>query len=145
MNKQIITNLIYNASEDEVKHYLQSCTDKEDLYLYSFNYNWEAGFDIPNIILNNPVCTISTAKLIFWRADGANYLRAKVFDDDLPEWSIFISKLYSRILAQEFSSDEFQLIVPLNKIQKLKLRKEIDLQDQFLVEDSTGIDLDIEI
>lgn len=145
MNKQIITNLIYNASEDEVKHYLQSCTDKEDLYLYSFNYNWEAGFDIPNIILNNPVCTISTAKLIFWRADGASYLRAKVFDDDLPEWSIFISKLYSRILAQEFSSDEFQLIVPLNKIQKLKLRKEIDLQDQFLVEDSTGIDLDIEI
>ncbi len=145
MNKQIITNLIYNASEDEVKHYLQSCTDKEDLYLYSFNYNWEAGFDIPNIILNNPVCTISTAKLIFWRADGVSYLRAKVFDDDLPEWSIFISKLYSRILAQEFSSDEFQLIVPLNKIQKLKLRKEIDLQDQFLVEDSTGIDLDIEI
>lgn len=91
------------------------------------------------------MCTISTAKLIFWRADGANYLRAKVFDDDLPEWSIFISKLYSRILAQEFSSDEFQLIVPLNKIQKLKLRKEIDLHDQFLVEDSTGIDLDIEI
>lgn len=39
MNKQIITNLIYNASEDEVKYYLQSCTDKEDLYLYSFNYN----------------------------------------------------------------------------------------------------------
>lgn len=145
MNKQAITNLIYNASEDEVKHYLQSCTDEEDLYLYAFNYNWEAGFDIPNIILNNPVCTISTAKLIFWRADGANYLRSKVFDDDLPEWSMFISKLYSRILAQEFRPDVFQLIVPLNKIQKLKLKKEIDLRDQFLIEDSAGIDLDIEV
>ena len=145
MNKQAITNLIYNASEDEAKHYLLSCTDKEDLYLYAFNYNWEGGFDIPNIILNNPVCTISTAKLIFWRADGANYLRRKDYDDDLPEWSMFISKLYSRILAQEFRPDDFQLIVSLSKLQKLKLKKEIELQDQFLVEDSAGIDLDIEV
>ena len=145
MNKQAITNLIYNASEDEAKHYLLSCTDKEDLYLYAFNYNWEGGFDIPNIILNNPVCTISTAKLIFWRADGANYLRRKDYDDDLPEWSMFISKLYSRILAQEFRPDDFQLIVPLSKLQKLKLKKEIELQDQFFVEDSAGIDLDIEV
>jgi hypothetical protein len=145
MNKQTITNLIYNASETEVKNYLQSCMDKEDLYLYAFNYNWEDGFDIPNIILNNPSCTISTAKLIFWRADGANYLHSKIFDNDLPEWSVFISKLYSRILAQEFAPDNFQLIVPLNKIQKLRLKKTIDLQDRFLIEDSAGIDLDIEV
>lgn len=145
MNKQEITNLIYNASENEVKHYLQSCTDKENLYIYSFNYNWEYGFDIPDIIINNPVCTISTAKLIFWRADGANYLRSKVFDDELPDWSIFISKLYSRILAQDFHKDNFQFIVPLSKIQKFKLKKEIDHHDQFLVEDSSGIDLDIEV
>ena len=124
---------------------MQSCTDKEDLYLYAFNYNWEGGFDIPNIILNNPMCTISTAKLTFWRADGVNYLRRKDYDDDLPEWSVFISKLYSRIFAQEFRPDDFQLIVPLSKLQKLKLKKEIDLQDQFLVEDSAGIDLDIEV
>ncbi len=83
MNKQVITNLIYNASEEEVKHYLQSCTDAEDLYLYVFDYNREAGFDIPNIILNNQTCTISTAKLIFWRADGTNYLRSKDYDDDV--------------------------------------------------------------
>ncbi len=145
MNKQIITNLIYNASEDDVKRYLQSCKDEEALYLYAFNYNWEGGFEIPNMILDNPMCTISTAKLIFWRADGANYLRNKVFDDDLPEWSTFISKLYSRILAQEFKPDHFRLIVPLNTIHKLKLKKEIDLQDRFLLEDSAGIDLDIEV
>ncbi len=58
---------------------------------------------------------------------------------------MFISKLYSRILAQEFRSDAFQFIVPLNKIQKLKLKKEIDLRDQFFIEDSAGIDLDIEV
>ena len=58
---------------------------------------------------------------------------------------MFISKLYSRILAQEFRPDDFQLIVSLSKLQKLKLKKEIGLQDQFLVEDSAGIDLDIEV
>lgn len=145
MNKQEITNLIYNASEYEAKHYLQSCTDKEDLYIYAFNYNFDGGFDIPDIILNNPVCTISTAKLIFGRADGANYLRSKVFDNELPEWSTFIYKLYSRIIAHDFHQDNFKFIVPLSKIQKFKLKKEIAHHDQFLVEDYAGIDLDIEV
>ena len=116
MNKQKITNLIYNASENEVKGYLRSCTDKEDLYLYAFNYNWKSGFDIPTIILNNIVCTISTAKLIFWRADGVNYLRNKSFDNEILEWSTFISKLYCRILAQDFQPDNFQFIVPLTPV-----------------------------
>ena len=145
MNKQAIVNLLYNASEAEIKRYLGACTDKEELYVYAFNYNWEGGFNIPNIILNNPICTISTAKLIFWRADGANYLRSKSFDDELPEWSTFISQLYSRIIAQNFQPDDFQFIVPLSKLQKFKLGKEIDTCDQFLIEDSAGVNLDNEV
>ena len=145
MNRQAITDLIYNASESEAKHYLHTCTDAEDLYIYAFNYNWEGGFDIPIVILNNPVCTMSTAKLIFWRADGANYLRNKVFDKELPEWSMFIAKLYSRILAQNFPSDGFRFTVPLSKVQKLKLKREIDANEQFLLEDSQGINMDIEV
>lgn len=145
MNKHAIRNLIYNASENEVKLYLSHCTDSADLYIYAFNYNWEGGFDIPNTIIDNPICTISTAKLIFWRADGAKYLRDKTVDEELPEWSIFISKLYSRILAQDFPRDNFRYVVPLSKVQKLKLKKEICTNDWFLIKDSEGTDLDIEV
>ncbi len=146
MNKQVITNLIYNASESEIKLYLSNCKDPEDLYVYAFNYNWGAGFDIPNVILSNPICTISTAKLIFFRADGVKYLRNKTPDEDLPEWNKFISLLYSRIVAQDFLQDNFQFVVPLSKVQKLKLKKEINKSDcYYFIDESDGENLDIEI
>ena len=145
MNKEIIADLIYNASETEVANYLTGCTDQEDLYIYAFNYNWEGGFDIPKIIINNPICSISTAKLIFWRADGLSYLRDKTSNDVFPEWKIFISVLYKRIQANDFQTDNFQFIVPLSKVQKFKLKKKLSDEELPLIEDNEGMCLDVEL
>ena len=69
----------------------------------------------------------------------------QTFDADLPEWSTFIAKLYERLIAQEFQPDTFQFVVPLGKVQKFKLKKELGAKELFLLEDSAGIDLDIEV
>ena len=145
MNKKAIENLLYAESDEDAKAWVAACRDPEALYVFAFNYNLDDGFEIPDSILSNPLCTISTARLLFFRADGAAYLCSKAFDADLPEWSTFIAKLYERLIAQEFQPDTFQFVVPLGKVQKFKLKKELGAKELFLLEDSAGIDLDIEV
>lgn len=145
MDKEAIEKLIYSASESEVASYLKACTDPEDLYIYAFNYNWGGGFELPKLIINNPVCTISTAKLIFWRADGINYLRNKTSEEVFPEWRLFISLLYNRIKERDFQTDNFQFNVPLTKVQEFKLKKALLPEDLLFLENSAGKNLDIEI
>ena len=145
MNRKEIERLLYDAPISEVTDYLLNCRDNEELYVYAFNYNWENGFEIPGIILNNPVCSFHTALLIFWRAEGDSYLRNKAEDKDLPEWSLFIAKLYNDIRLGKYPPDCFQFTVPLTKVQRYKLEKVIAEEDRLFLEDAQGTDLDIEI
>ena len=50
MNENKISNvkeLLYDATNDEVKRAIIQMQDQEILYVYSYNYNWDKGFDIP--------------------------------------------------------------------------------------------------
>ena len=56
MNKNKISNvkeLLYDATNDEVKRAIIQMQDQEILYVYSYNYNWDKGFDIPQSVLDN--------------------------------------------------------------------------------------------
>ena len=59
-----------NLYHKDVKETLSSCTNSATLHVYAFNYNWNDGFDLPQTIIDNPACTLGTALMIFYLADG---------------------------------------------------------------------------
>lgn len=56
--------LLYNSDNDEIKRIIRRTVDSEVLYIYAYNYNWDNGFDIPQTVLDNIKCDLSTALLI---------------------------------------------------------------------------------
>lgn len=58
------------------------------------HYNWDDGFEIPQAILKHNLCNLSTALLIFYRAEGDTYLMNKSDNQDETEWYSFIKNLY---------------------------------------------------
>ena len=67
MDEKIISNvkaLLYDVDNDKVKETIFQTENREILYVYSYNYNWDNGFDIPQIVLNNKKCDLSIALLI---------------------------------------------------------------------------------
>ena len=70
MDENIIVNvktLLCDADTDEVKRIISQTEDQEILYIYIYNYNWDNGFDIPQTVLDNKICDLSIALLIFYR------------------------------------------------------------------------------
>lgn len=137
--------LLYNADNDEVKRVFLQMQDQEILYIYAYNYNWDNGFDIPQAVLDNEKCDLSIALLIFYRADGLSYLAEKSDNENLPQWSSFIKKLYYSILAGRYQRGEIEFKVPLSKVQLFKLKRTITEEENIFTEDIEGKCLDIDL
>ncbi len=145
MNTEIIQNLLYNMSYQDVKKSLSSCTNSTTLHVYAFNYNWNDGFDLPQTIIDNPACTLGTALMIFYLADGYRYLCEKNESSDIPEWLSFISKLYTSICNGKYTDTSIAFSVPLSKVQIFKLKKQLSENEQIFVTPIDGEDFDISI
>lgn len=139
-----IKALLYESSNAEVKTIISQTKDREILYVYTYNYNWDNGFEIPQAVLDNDKCDLSIALLIFYRADGLNYLEEKSYDADLPQWSSFIKKLYVSILKRKYLKGEIEFKVPLSKVQLYKLKKMLTEQEMIFIENIEGKCLDID-
>ena len=144
MRKELLSDMIYEADEEKVKSFLAECDD-EEVYVFAYNYNWENGFDIPTIIINNPCCSLSTALLVFYRADGYSFLMDKEANGDLLPWHTFISDVYSRILNGNYKSSDVAFVPPLTKVQIFKLQKQISKREQIFITAIEGKNCDIEI
>ncbi|MBE5872313.1 MAG: DUF4274 domain-containing protein [Lachnospiraceae bacterium] len=140
-----IRSLLYHNNEDEIKRKIKKITDQKLLYIYAYNYNWDNGFEIPQMIIDNKVCSLSTALLLFYRADGYVYLQEKNMETNLSQWAEFIKKLYCLILMSKFEKSEIQFKVPLSKVQIFKLKKELTPDEMVFVNNIEGIDLDIDL
>ena len=117
MDENKISNvkaLLYNADNDEVKRTIFQTEDQETLYAYAYNYNWDNGFDIPQLVLDNEKCDLSIALLIFYRDDGLSYLADKSDNVSLPQWSSFIKRLYDSIIMGKYQRGEIEFKVPLS-------------------------------
>lgn len=143
MNTEIIQNLLYNNSIKDVKNTLSSCTDKKILHVYAFNYNWNNGFELPQAIINNPACTLGTALMVFYLADGYRYLIEKNESSDIPEWLSFISNLYKLISNNSFTDKSIAFTVPLSKVQIFKLKKQLNENEQIFITPIEGENLDV--
>ena len=140
-----VKELLYNVDNDEVKRVIFHIFDQEILYVYAYNYNWDNGFDIPQTVLDNEKCDLSTALLIFYRADGLSYLQDKSDNINLPQWSIFIKKLYNSILRGKYQRGKIEFKIPLSKVQLYKLRKEVTVEENVFTQNIEGKCLDINL
>ena len=140
-----IKALVYDTDNDEVKRTIFQTEDQESLYVYAYNYNWDNGFDIPQTVLDNEKCDLSIALLIFYRADGLSYLENKSGNDNLPQWTFFIKRLYDSILTGKYHRGEIGFKVPLSKVQLFKLKKVITEDENIFTEDIEGKCLDIDL
>lgn len=140
-----IKALLYDSDFNTLKSFLSKTKSSEDLYLFAYNYNWENGFEIPKIILNNEKCELSIALLIFYRADGFRFLMEKSQNSDLPQWSCFIKQLYDSILDGKYKKGVIGWNVPLSKIQSFKLQKMLSECEKIFIENIAGKNLDIDL
>ena len=56
---------------------IEMVNNPDDLHRIILNYNWDDGFEIPNAVLDNENCELSTALTIFELAEGVEYLTEK--------------------------------------------------------------------
>lgn len=141
----MIKALLYDTDNDELKRTICEIEEQEILYVYAYNYNWDDGFDIPQTVLDNEKCDLSTALLIFYRADGLSYLEDKSDNANLPQWSFFIKRLYESIVNGKYQRGEIEFKVPLSKVQLFKLKKVITEKENIFTENIEGKCLDIDL
>lgn len=127
-----VKSWIYDCTNAEVQAMVKQTEDAEILYSYMYNYNWDNGFEIPQSILDNGKCDLSTALLAFYMADGMVYLFDKAENGNLPQWSAFIRKLYDSILEGKYEKGHIGFNIPLSRVQLYKLGKKLMEPEKFL-------------
>lgn len=145
MKTAIIQDLLYNKPLHDVEAFLISCRESDILHIYAYNYNWNNGFEIPMVIIENPSCSLSTALMVFFLADGYRYLTEKHEASDIPEWLNFVSHLYNRIIIGSFTNSAIAFSVPLSKVQVFKLKKQLNKEEQVFVTLIDGENLDLSV
>lgn len=134
--------MLQNDSKNDVLKEIEKTENPETLYIFSCNYNWDDGFDIPKKILNNRYCELSTALAIFYFSDGIRYLENKKYNcDDSKKWFNFVKNLYKDIISEKFVKGNIKFIPPLNKVQLCKLRKKLNENEFIFTEAFGSIDL----
>lgn len=139
-----VQSLLYDCTDEETQAVLAQTVDQDVLYTYAYNYNWDDGFEIPQSVLDNEKCDLSIALMIFYRADGLNYLFDKSDNGDL-QWFSFIKQLYDSILNKKYQKGEIEFKVPLSRVELFKLKKILTEQENIFVENIEGRNLDIDL
>ena len=145
MDTSVIEKLLYNSSSSTVLKWIRNNTDPKALYLLAYNYNWDGGFEIPIYISNSKYCTLSTAILLFYRAEGELYLQNKHDDNSDKEWYSFISVLYKKILLNVYPNSDIQFRCPLTKVQIYKLSKQLSEGEKVFITEIPGENLDVPV
>ena len=143
-NEKKIHDMLYDKSNEEVLKEIDNIEDSEFLYVYAFNYNWNNGFDIPAKIISKKSCDLSTALMIFYKADGIRYLMEKNNGEKNSDyWLKFIKSLYEEIISHKFQQTMIQFEPPLSKVQLYKLKKILNINENIFIQKFGVQDLDI--
>ncbi|MBD5449060.1 MAG: DUF4274 domain-containing protein [Lachnospiraceae bacterium] len=140
-----VRSLLYDCTKEEVQTIISQIEDQEVLYVYAYNYNWDNGFEIPQLILDNDKCDLSIALLIFYRADGISYLLDKSYNGNLSQWFSFIENLYNLIVERKYHGDRIEFKAPLSRVQLFKLKRILTEQETIFIESIEGESLDVTI
>lgn len=100
--------------------------NRADLYHFLDCYNWDDGFEIPEIILANKNCDLALALSLFYSVDGYTFIEERYFenklnDDPDDKWSIFCQQLFDNIGGGKYKiDDEYQDLAMAYKIVLVK-------------------------
>lgn len=120
-----LRTLLYDSTDAEIKDTISRMEDQEVIYVFTYNYNWDNGFEIPKLILANKKCNLSTALLMFYRADGIGYLLDKTDNKNSPQWFSFIRALYYAILNRDCREDNINLKYHYQKFSCLNYKRSL--------------------
>ncbi len=143
MNKEmekLIQQMLYEMTKEEVLNTLGNIKTPEALYIYAYNYNWDNGFEIPEKIINQKYCDLSTALMIFYKSDGFRYLQEKDNKiEGFENWIKFVEKLYLKIVNDTYQKSDIKFEPPLSKVQMYKLNKLLKRPEHIFIE-PTGLE-----
>lgn len=130
---------------------IKSIKDSEILHLYAYNYNWDNGFNIPNAIIENPNCDISTALTLLFIGDNAEYLwcgtsysKEVSVDQNTQIWLDFLTNLANKLMNGEFKSYGIAFENPLSRVEKYHLEKDLtNKEKEVFFQSVEGKNLDI--
>lgn len=140
-----IEQLLYNTDKDYVVNQLKNMDNPLLLHYFAANYNWNSGFDIPTVILDNEACDLGTGLLMFHYADGYRLLESsdEFSSSSLEEWKVFLIMIYNKLLNLDFKSQDISFDPELTKIQKYKLKKNNPDLPDVLISKSPGKEIDV--
>lgn len=135
-----LEDLLYNANQEYIISQLSKIDNSMLLHGFAANYNWNNGFILPKVILENQNCDLGTALLMFYDADG--YLLLENEDQFLispnEEWKAFLQQIYNRIINRGFKKQKISFEPPLTKVQRFKLKKNNPEIPDILISQSPG-------
>ncbi|MFY4775064.1 DUF4274 domain-containing protein [Metabacillus sp. RGM 3146] len=125
MNEEDINfleQLHYNTDKNYIMSKLTNTNNSLLLHYFAANHNWNSGFDVPTVILENEACDFGTGLLMFHYADGYHMLENpdEVSNSSLEDWKDFLGKIYNKLINFEFKSQNIYFDPELTKIQKYK-------------------------
>ena len=140
-----LEQLLYNTDKDYVVSQFKNIDNPLLLHYFAANYNWNSGFDVPTVILDNEACDLGTGLLMFHYADGYRLLESsdELSSSSLEEWKVFLRKIYNKLLSLDFKSQNISFDPELTKIQKYKLKKNNPDLPDVLISKSPGKEIDI--
>ena len=133
MQENELKGITENSTSQTTKDILATTTDERLLHVYAYNYNWDDGFEILKIILKNPVCSLSTALLMFYWCDGYYYLLHRSTSSNDTEWYAFINELYHNIINGVYKKTNIAFEQPLSKVQIHQLKKTLTEKEMILL------------
>jgi hypothetical protein len=148
MNKEDINfleQLLYNKEKKYIMSQLTNTNKSLLLHYFAANYNWNSGFEVPIVILENEACDFGTGLLMFYYGDGYRMLENpdEVSSSSLEGWKYFLVKAYNKLINLEFKSQNISFDPELTKIQKYKLKKSNPNIPDILISKSPGDVVDI--
>ena len=105
--------------------------------MFISDYNWDDGFSIPFVILNNPCCDMSTALFMFDMSCGYEFFgmgegingvlnspEVALYDTN-PGLVDFVKEAYDRIVKNDFAVGQTEYVpeVAQSKVQIYKFKK----------------------
>ena len=141
-----LSYILYSESNDKAVELVKSINSEDELFVLLDNYNWYNGFEVPEVIITHPNCTLPVALLAFHRADGIQYLLdgEAIFANCLSKsWEDFIKEVYDKILKKQYPKGSLSFQPEITKIQKFKLNKLNLNLDSFILDGVLGKDLHI--
>ena len=140
-----LEQLLYNTDKDYVVSQLKNIDNPLLLHYFAANYNWNSGFDVPTVILDNEACDLGTGLLMFHYADGYRLLENsdEILSSPLEVWKVFLRKIYNKLLSLDFKSQDISFDPELTRIQKYKLKKNNPDIPDVLISKSPGKEIDM--